>query len=105
MSCVYTGAIYSAWRESNGSAKNIKLVLVGCGTPALGRSLKKKFAGESADDPNFQLFVDSDRSVYTKMGLQYGLGQPPGAGCCTMCARICRNFQQFSYLLHTLSIF
>jgi len=74
-------SVLQSWRNSN-VFFTTKLILIGCGTVGLANSIQETFVGNGSQvPPNFKLFVDNDRSVYKKMGLNYGLKTKPGASC------------------------
>jgi hypothetical protein len=74
----YWKDVWNAYKSSNADQNNIQLVVIGCGTVKLGRSLAMDLGaipkqGESSNSHQdlFRLYVDPKREAYTSLGLKH----------------------------------
>jgi len=82
----YFKEVWSAFSKakSEGRARGVKLVVVGCGTIKLGLSVAESFGATAAEISagHFDLFVDQKREAYQTLGLTYGVHVTLRACCC-----------------------
>ena len=65
----YFRAIWTAFLTTDYAAQNVRLIIIGCGTPKLARSLAEDL--NAFAHPSFSIYTDPDRQAYTALGLIY----------------------------------
>jgi len=63
----YFRAVWLAYSQSSARSLGAKLIIIGCGTPKLGRALAEDIGAFGS--PDFSIYVDPQREAYKALGL------------------------------------
>ena len=65
----YFAAAWAAFTRTDFASRHVRLIIIGCGTPKLARSLAEDLG--AFGHPAFAIYTDPERAAYTALGLVY----------------------------------